>query len=288
MNEATTRLELIDPQIQSAKWGINETLGSQVIAEYAFTDGRLIGAGQRGKKKKADYVLAYQNQKLAIVEAKSEDKEITDGLEQVKAYAETLNIRFVYSTNGHGIYFFDMKNGRGEEVSSYHTPEELFSMTLGDRTDIQKEVLTEPFQRSKYSPRYYQENAVNHAVEAISAGEQRVLLTLATGTGKTTIAFQTVWKLYQARWSSELSKRYCLHNRFLQKCQRRKKIILLIFRRINLASRLSSCFKFYVGRSPYKRFNPSIFSNRFNYSGIRLKPCAQNALKNNNSTTLFL
>lgn len=201
MNEATTRLELIDPQIQAAKWGINETLGSQVIAEYAFTDGRLIGAGQRGKKKKADYVLAYQNQKLAIVEAKSEDKEITDGLEQVKAYAETLNIRFVYSTNGHGIYFFDMKNGRGEEVSSYHTPEELFSMTFGDRTDIQKTVLTEPFQRSKYSPRYYQENAVNHAVEAISAGEQRVLLTLATGTGKTTIAFQTVWKLYQARWS---------------------------------------------------------------------------------------
>ena len=201
MNEATTRLELIDPQIQSAKWGINETVGSQVIAEYVFTDGRLIGAGQRGKQKKADYILAYQNQKLAVVEAKSEDREITDGLEQVKAYAETLNIRFVYSTNGHGIYFFDMKTGRGEEVSSYHTPEELFTMTFGDRTDIQRTVLTEPFQRSKYSPRYYQENAVNHAVEAISAGEQRVLLTLATGTGKTTIAFQTVWKLYQARWS---------------------------------------------------------------------------------------
>ncbi len=201
MNEATTRLELIDPQIQAAKWGINETLGSQVIAEYVFTDGRLLGAGQRGKQKKADYVLVYQNQKLAIVEAKSEDKEITDGLEQVKAYAETLNIRFVYSTNGHGIYFFDMKNGRGEEVSGYHKPEELFSMTFGDRTDMQRTVLTEPFQRSKYSPRYYQENAVNHAVEAISAGEQRVLLTLATGTGKTTIAFQTVWKLYQACWS---------------------------------------------------------------------------------------
>lgn len=207
MNEATTRRELIDPQIQSASWGMNETVGSQVIAEYVFTDGRLIGAGQRGKQKKADYVLAYKSQKLAIVEAKAEDKEITDGLEQVKGYAETLNIRYVYSTNGHGIYFFDMKTGRGEEVSKYHTPDELFAMTFGDRTDVQKVVLAEPFQRSKYSPRYYQENAVNRAVEAISAGDQRVLLTLATGTGKTTIAFQTVWKLYQARWSKRANDR---------------------------------------------------------------------------------
>lgn len=201
MNEATTRRELIDPQIRAAMWGMNETVGSQVIAEYVFTDGRLIGAGQRGKQKKADYVLAYKNQKLAIIEAKSEDKEITDGLEQVKAYAQTLNIRFVYSTNGHGIYFFDMQTGRGETVESYHTPESLFTMTFGDFSDRQRMVLTEPFQRSKHNPRYYQENAVNKAIEAISAGDQRVLLTLATGTGKTTIAFQIVWKLYQARWN---------------------------------------------------------------------------------------
>ncbi len=207
MNEATTRRELIDPQIRDAKWGFNETTGSQVIAEYVFTDGRLIGAGQRGSQKKADYVLAYKNQKLAIVEAKSEDKEITDGLEQVKGYAQVLNIRYVYSTNGHGIYFFDMKTGRGEQVNEYHTPDQLFSMTFGDFTDVQKTVLTEPFQRSRFSPRYYQENAVNKAVEAISAGEKRVLLTLATGTGKTTIAFQTVWKLYQARWNKRGDER---------------------------------------------------------------------------------
>lgn len=201
MNEATTRRELIDPQIREAMWGMNETIGSQVISEYVFTDGRLIGAGQRGKQKKADYVLAYKNQKLAIIEAKSEDKEITDGLEQVKAYAQTLDIRFVYSTNGHGIYFFDMQTGRGETVEAYHTPDSLFSMTFGEFSDAQKAVLTESFQRSKHNPRYYQENAVNKAVEAISAGDRRVLLTLATGTGKTTIAFQTVWKLYQARWN---------------------------------------------------------------------------------------
>jgi type I restriction enzyme R subunit len=207
MNEATTRRELIDPQIRDAKWGMNETTGSLVISEYVFTDGRLIGAGQRGKQKKADYVLAYKSQKLAIIEAKSDDKEITDGLEQVKSYANILNIRFVYSTNGHGIYFFDMKTGRGETVSSYHTPDELFSMTFGEYSETQKAVLAEPFQRSKYSPRYYQENAVNRAVEAIAAGDQRVLLTLATGTGKTTIAFQTAWKLFQARWNKRGDER---------------------------------------------------------------------------------
>lgn len=207
MNEATTRRELIDPQIREAKWGMNETVGSSVLAEHVFTDGRLIGAGQRGSQKKADYILTFKNQKLAIVEAKAEAKEITDGLEQVKSYAQMLNIRFVYSTNGHGIYFFDMKTGRGESVPAYHSPEELFSMTFSEHVDDQKKVMTQPFQRSKYNPRYYQENAINKAVEAISAGEQRVLLTLATGTGKTSIAFQTVWKLYQARWNKRGDER---------------------------------------------------------------------------------
>ncbi len=201
MNEATTRRELIDPKLKECQWGRNETIGSEVIAEYVFTDGRLIGAGQRGKQKKADYILAYKNQKLAIVEAKAEDKEVTDGLEQVKAYAETLNIRYVYSTNGHGIYFFDMKTGRGQEVVGYHAPDELFGMTFEDISQPQETALTEPYQIIKHRPRYYQENAINAAVQTISGGEDRVLLTLATGTGKTTIAFQIAWKLFQARWN---------------------------------------------------------------------------------------
>jgi len=201
MNEATTRRELIDPKLKECRWGRNETIGSEVVAEYIFTDGRLIGAGQRGKQKKADYILAYKNQKLAIVEAKAEDKEVTDGLEQVKAYAETLNIRFVYSTNGHGIYFFDMQAGRGQEVADYHTPDELFSMTFEDMQQPQEAALTEPYQIIKHRPRYYQENAINAAVTAISGGEDRVLLTLATGTGKTAIAFQIAWKLFQSRWN---------------------------------------------------------------------------------------
>lgn len=200
-NEATTRLELIDPQLKAAGWGVNETIGSQVIAEYVFTDGRLIGAGQRGKKKKADYALIYNSQKLAIVEAKAENKEVTDGLEQVKDYAKCLNIRFVYSTNGHGIYLFDMQTGTGETVDGYHRPEELFEMTFSALKPIEKTAISEPFQRTKYRPRYYQENAINEAVRAISGGQDRVLLTLATGTGKTFIAFQVVWKLFQARWN---------------------------------------------------------------------------------------
>ena len=161
LNEATTRLELIDPQLKVAGWGVNETIGSQVIAEYTFTDGRLIGAGQRGRQKKADYVLAYNSQKLAIVEAKSEDREVTDGLEQVKNYAKCLNIRFVYSTNGHGIYLFDMQTGTGRVVEEYHRPEELFDMTFGNLDPVVESVLSEPLQREKYGPRYYQENAIN-------------------------------------------------------------------------------------------------------------------------------
>lgn len=201
MNEATTRRELIDPKLKACGWGRNETTGSEVVAEYVFTDGRLIGGGQRGKQKKADYVLAYKNQKLAIVEAKAEGKEVTDGLEQVKAYAETLNIRYVYSTNGHGIYFFDMKTGRGQTVQDYHTPDDLFVMTFDDVNHQQYESLVEPYQIIKHRPRYYQENAINAAVRAISGGENRVLLTLATGTGKTTIAFQVAWKLFRSRWN---------------------------------------------------------------------------------------
>lgn len=201
MNEATTRRELIDPKLTECGWGQNVTIGSHVVAEYVFTDGRLIGSGQRGKTKKADYILVYKNQKLAIVEAKSEDKEITDGLEQVKDYAATLGIRYVYSTNGHGIYCFDMKTGRGEEVNGYHSPDDLFVMTYDDVNDAQYRALTEPYQIIKHRPRYYQENAISAAVRTISGGENRVLLTLATGTGKTTIAFQIAWKLYQSRWN---------------------------------------------------------------------------------------
>lgn len=201
-NEATTRRELIDPMLEMCAWGHNKTEGSQVIAEHYFTDGQLIGAGQRGQRSFADYLLVYKNQKLAIIEAKKEDDEVTEGLGQVIDYAKKLNIRFVYSTNGHGIYLFDMQTGKGKEVERYLEPEQLYEAVNSDMDAKQEEVLTEPFKTSAgRMPRYYQENAINAALKAITGGDDRVLLTLATGTGKTFIAFQIVWKLFNARWN---------------------------------------------------------------------------------------
>lgn len=205
--EADTRKELIDPALDAAKWGHNLTEGSLASCEFQITDGRMLSGGARAKKKFADYVLSYKNQKLAIIEAKKEDEEPTEGLEQVKDYAKLLNLRFVYATNGKKIYFFDMEEGRGDFVEEYPTPEELYRMVNGGQSDIRERVFTEPFHKTKFDPRYYQENAINSALEAITGGDQRVLLTLATGTGKTFIAFQIVWKLFNARWNNRGDER---------------------------------------------------------------------------------
>jgi type I restriction enzyme R subunit len=202
-NETTTRRELIDPMLEHSGWGLNITAGSQILYEFKITDGQLIGGGRRAPSQFADYILAHNGQKLAIIEAKRENQEVTEGLEQVKAYARKLQIRFVYSTNGHGIYCFDMQEGRGYEVEQYPMPDELYNMVFGTQEAIVQRVINVPFYREKYGPRYYQENAINIAVRAIANGEDRALLTLATGTGKTFIAFQVAWKLFEAKWSRQ-------------------------------------------------------------------------------------
>jgi len=205
--EADTRKEYIDPALDAAKWRHNLTEGSQVSCEFKITDGRMLASGARAKQKFADYVLSYKNQKLAIIEAKKEDEEPTEGLEQVKDYARLLNLRIVYATNGKQIYCFDMEEGRGDFVESYPTPDELYRTVNGVQSDIHERVFAEPFHKTKYDPRYYQENAINAALSAITDGDQRVLLTLATGTGKTFIAFQIVWKLFNARWNNRGDER---------------------------------------------------------------------------------
>lgn len=205
--EADTRKEYIDPALNGSKWGHNLTEGSQVSCEFSITDGRMLSGGARAKQKFADYVLSYKNQKLAIIEAKKEDEEPTEGLEQVKDYARLLKLRIVYATNGKEIYCFDMETGRGEFVDNYPTPDELYRTVNGSQSDIHERVLTEPFDKTKYDPRYYQENAINAALSAITKGDQRILLTLATGTGKTFIAFQIVWKLFNARWNNRGDER---------------------------------------------------------------------------------
>ena len=200
LNEAETRAELIDPALAEAGWGKvdNSRVRREVIAP-----GRLIGGGKRSKPDIADYVLVYRNQKLAVIEAKRVSLPDTEGVAQAKRYAEKLQTRFAYSTNGKGIYRIDMETGKEENVSSYHTPEELWNDTYQEQNTWRDNFSDVPFEDKggSWEARYYQHNAINQALEAIASGQDRILLTLATGTGKTFIAFQLAWKLFHSRWN---------------------------------------------------------------------------------------
>lgn len=200
MNEAETRAELIDPALREAGWGVVE--GSRIRREV-ITLGRLQGAGRRAKQDIADYVLIYKEQKLAVIEAKRHDLPDTEGVGQAKKYAERLQARYTYSTNGIGIYQIDMHTGVEEYVERYPTPDELWALTFAD-TNVWRERFGEvPFEDKggQWQARYYQHNAINKTLEAIAEGRKRILLTLATGTGKTAIAFQIAWKLFHSRWN---------------------------------------------------------------------------------------
>ncbi|MBU2725153.1 DEAD/DEAH box helicase family protein, partial [Acidithiobacillus ferridurans] len=190
-------------------WGVVE--GSRVLREYRITQGRLQGAGQRGKPEIADYVLEYRNEKLAIVEAKRRDLPHTEGVMQAKQYALKMAIRFTYATNGTTIYGIDMEMGSEGELPCYPSPEELWNQTHVVENAWRDRFAAIPFESvgGSFQPRYYQETAVQRVLEAIAQGQERILLTLATGTGKTFIAFQIAWKLFQARWnlSREPSRR---------------------------------------------------------------------------------
>ena len=201
MNEAETRAEHIDPALAAAGWGVVE--GSRVRREYPITLGRLEGHGRRGKPLTADYVLTYRNTKLAVVEAKPWDDPLTEGVGQAKNYADKLAIRFTYSSNGQGFYAIDMQTGREGEIPAFPTPDELWNRTFAKQNDWRDRFAAVPFpdKSGSWEIRFYQEIAVNRVLERIAAGKDRILLTLATGTGKTSIAFQIAWKLFQARWS---------------------------------------------------------------------------------------
>ncbi len=200
MNEAETRAELIDPALKAAGWGVVEA--SRVRREV-ITLGRLQGAGVRAAQDIADYVLTYRNHKLAVIEAKRQDLPDTEGLAQAKKYAEKLQTRFAYSTNGVGIYQVDMTTGAEQYVTEYPTPDELWSRVFAEQNVWRDRFAAIPFEDKGgyWQPRYYQDIAVRRALEAIAAGQDRILLTLATGTGKTFIAFQIAWKLFQSRWN---------------------------------------------------------------------------------------
>ena len=200
LNEAETRAELIDPALAEAGWGKVE--GSRVRREV-ITLGQLTGGGKRGKQDIADYVLVYRGQKLAVIEAKKVSLPDTEGLAQAKRYAVKLQTRFAYSTNGIGIYRADMKSSDEGNVSGYATPDELWNETFTEQNSWRDRFADVPFEDKggSWEARYYQHNAINKALEAIASGKDRILLTLATGTGKTFIAFQLAWKLFHSRWN---------------------------------------------------------------------------------------
>jgi type I restriction enzyme R subunit len=201
MNEAETRAEHIDPALKAAGWGVVE--GSRILREYRISPGRIEGRGRRGTPEIADYILVYRNLKLAVAEAKAFDKAVTEGVAQAKAYANKLAIRFTFSTNGQGIYRIDMETGEEGEVTHFPTPDELWAMTFAQQNRWRDLFAAVPFEdRGGYfQGRYYQDLSVDCVMEAIAAERMRILLTLATGTGKTFIAFQIAWKLYQSRWN---------------------------------------------------------------------------------------
>lgn len=206
LSEEDIKLRFITPAIESAGWE-----KEQIRMEYTFTDGEMKVKGSkavRGKKRRADYLLSYKsNIPLAIVEAKDKFHSVRDGLQQAIKYADVLDIPFTYSSNGTGFVERDMLLGKEKEIKldEFPSPEDLWKRykEIKDIDDVTAEVISEPYHiddgpRRKI-PRYYQRIAINRTVEAIAKGQNRILLVMATGTGKTFTAFQIAHRLYESK-----------------------------------------------------------------------------------------
>lgn len=199
MNESDTRLHKIDPKLKAAGWGTAE--GSRIATEYTFTRGK-ISRTAKSVPKRADYVLTYRGVKLAIVEAKSDELSYAEGVPQAKEYADMLGIRYTYATNGNEIYEIDRETCDEHFVTAFPSPDALWQRVYRQPNALRDRLnAIAYYSDGMHQPRYYQELAVRRTLEAIARGERRILLTLATGTGKTFIAFQIAWKLFQARWN---------------------------------------------------------------------------------------
>lgn len=207
MNESDTRRKKIDPKLKEALWEV--TPDSAIYTEqsaYEIAPGR-IGHTERNPKK-IDYLLVYKGIKIAIVEAKKDELDVSEGVPQAKEYAERMNIRFTYSCNGDKIWAIDMQTGKEGFVEAFPTPQELWDRLYPENNPLRDKLNAVPFNRDGgKSPRYYQEIAVNNVMDAISRKQDRILLTLATGTGKTYIAFQICWKIFKAKWNVDGTNR---------------------------------------------------------------------------------
>jgi type I site-specific restriction endonuclease len=201
MNEADTRAELIDPLLVAACWGVVE--GSRIRREFPIAPGRLEGGGKRGKALSADDVLSHRNTGLAVVEAKADSRPLTESVGQAKEYAAKLQLRFAYASNGKGLYAIDMDSGEEGETEAFPTPQDLWRRTFAVEKAWRDRLAAIPCldKGGSWQIRFYQDIAVKRVLEAIASGQNRILLTLATGTGKTSIAFLIIWMLFAARWN---------------------------------------------------------------------------------------
>ncbi|MGL6298561.1 MAG: EcoAI/FtnUII family type I restriction enzme subunit R [Methanobacteriaceae archaeon] len=210
MSEDDVKYQLITPAIENAGWD-----KSQLKFEYSFTDGEMRIRGnesKRGKRKRADYLLLYKpNMPIAVVEAKDKSHALCDGIQQGISYAKALDVPFVYSSNGSGFFEHDRLKGRGKELflDEFPSPEELWERYKKHKNiDFEEEkIITEPYYYdsiSKRKPRYYQRIAINRTIEAIAQGKNRILLVMATGTGKTYTAFQIVHNLWKSKTKKKI------------------------------------------------------------------------------------
>lgn len=273
MTEEDIKYQFITPAIENAGWSKN-----QIKLEYNFTDGRVIVRGDtvaRGKRKRADYLLHYkQNMPIAIVEAKDNKHSVGAGMQQGLEYAEILDIPFIYSSNGDGFLEHDRKLGTERELSleEFPSPEELWQRYLGEEniTPEQEKLITEPyyFQIGDKTPRYYQRVAINRTIEAIAKGQDRILLVMATGTGKTYTAFQIIHRL----WKSERKKKILfLADRNIlvdQTMQQDFKPFTKVMTKIK-GKKLDSSYELYLSlyqqlagdekKEPFREFKPDFF-----------------------------
>jgi type I restriction enzyme R subunit len=205
MNEADTCRVHVTPNLQAAGW---DREPHRISEQVTFTDGRIVVMGQRAHRrvgKRADYILRFRpDMAMAVIEAKPDTALPGEGMQQAKEYAEILGLKFAYSTKGPGIVEFDYATGQERELTSFPSPDELWArLASAEKIDsgAAERLLTPAYHLSGKSPRYYQEIAINRALQAVLQGRRRILLTMATGTGKTIVAFQICWKLWSSRWN---------------------------------------------------------------------------------------
>ena len=195
LSETDTRSKLIDPKLEKANWDEDK-----IRREVPITDGKIIDAkGTRNPARFADYVLYRGGMMIAIVEAKDEDKDHLLGMKQAKDYCKMTDTMFAYTTNGHKIEEFDFTTNKQRTIEGFPKPEELYQRLVEGRFGkLEHDPFTQLYHKGRFEPRYYQDAAIRKIIEAFLSGQKNILITMATGSGKTKIAFQTVWKLYKA------------------------------------------------------------------------------------------